>query len=455
MTSTVPVSCIASHPDIRTKCAQNFFIFQPKYGKNKASCLNNIAKRDIVFEAEFCGIKLGNLDWNETKYLQVYGSSDGLYNHQGRSTFIRISTKSISAFNEIWKDVKIPEIKVTVLDKDSVLTARLCQSYNDPHITTFDGRLYHYMEVGEFVLYRNDRGPYWVHALLTNCGFGWSGSSCHCGIAIRSRGSLFVLRTCAKISRNNKYLLQQPYTELLTCDDNDMSIEHIGNTYKITLQTGTEIKFTVSQYSKFISGISIKPSIYDIDEARGLCGVPSLTKDTSDDFTHRDLGPINNEKSFADSWRIDSLSTPNEQLFIKEPAFLYDDAVIYMEESTKVNITVSQYCVCDKEAGPTDNLEQFYTVRCNLTESTQHCSSETKENDNSVQPFVTSCYYNTRKKRSLSHRINRRSATYNDDIIDDSPLEYDDDIQNTSFANPEFRNGWTEVEANKTCTERI
>ncbi|CAG2226665.1 unnamed protein product [Mytilus edulis] len=384
MTSTVPVSCIASHPDIRTKCAQNFFIFQPKYGKNEASCLNSIAKRDIVFEAEFCGIKLGNLDWNETKYLQVYGSSDGIYNHQGRSTFIRISTKSVSPFNEIWRDIKIPEIKVTILDKDSVLTTRLCQSYNDPHITTFDGKLYHYMEVGEFVLYRNDRGPYWI-----------------------------------------------------------------------TLQIGTEIKFTVVPYSKFISGISIKPSIYDIDAARGLCGVPSVTKDNSDDFTHRDLGPISDEKSFADSWRINSSSSPNEQLFIKEPAFMYDDVVIYMEENTKVNVTVSKYCVCDKEAGPTDNLEQFYTVRCNLTESTQHCSSETNENDNSIQPFVTSCYYNTRKKRSLSHQINRRSATYNDDVIDDSPLEYDDDIQNTTFTNPEFRNGWTEVEANKTCTERI
>lgn len=112
---------------------------------------------------------------------------------------------------------------------------------------------------------------------------------------------------------------------------------------------------------------------------------------------------------------------------------MYDDVVIYMEENTKVNVTVSKYCVCDKEAGPTDNLEQFYTVRCNLTESTQHCSSETNENDNSIQPFVTSCYYNTRKKRSLSHQINRRSATYNDDVIDDSPLEYDDDIQNTTF----------------------
>lgn len=49
-----------------------------------------------------------------------------------------------------------------MLDKDAVMTGRMCQSSNDPHITTFDGIHYHYMEVGEFVLYRNNKGPYWV-----------------------------------------------------------------------------------------------------------------------------------------------------------------------------------------------------------------------------------------------------------------------------------------------------
>lgn len=49
--------------------------------------------------------------------------------------------------------------------------------------------------------------------------------------------------------------------------------------------------------------IAIKPSICDINRARGLCGVPSTTKDQSDDFTHRQNGPINNDQEFADSWR--------------------------------------------------------------------------------------------------------------------------------------------------------
>ena len=53
-------------------------------------------------------------------------------------------------------------LQITVIDKDSTLTNRLCQSYNDPHITTFDGKPYDYMEIGEFVMYRNDKGSFWV-----------------------------------------------------------------------------------------------------------------------------------------------------------------------------------------------------------------------------------------------------------------------------------------------------
>jgi hypothetical protein len=53
--------------------------------------------------------------------------------------------------------------------------------------------------------------------------------------------------------------------------------------------------------------ISVKPSIYDINEAKGLCGVPSTSKNRSDDFTHRQDGPIDDDKKFADSWRYNKL----------------------------------------------------------------------------------------------------------------------------------------------------
>ncbi|OPL29176.1 hypothetical protein AM593_10103, partial [Mytilus galloprovincialis] len=182
------------------------------------------------------------------------------------------------------------------------LKNRLCQSYNDPHFRTFDGRYYDYMGIGEFVMYKNDLGPYRVHALFTSCYNSESANnSCICGIAIRSKESLFVLRTCGKISKTKKHLLQQPIVSLTSCDKTDMSIENTNNNYKIILPIATEIQFSIAR--RFISVISIKPSVKDINTAKGLCGVPSTSKDPSDDFTHREKGPINNEKSFADSWK--------------------------------------------------------------------------------------------------------------------------------------------------------
>ncbi|XP_071142810.1 von Willebrand factor D and EGF domain-containing protein-like [Mytilus edulis] len=457
-TSTVPIGCIASHPDILSNCYQNFYIYQPQYDNEEpVRCKNNIVNRDVVFRTKFCGIKVGNLDWKEKKHLQVYGFSDGLYNHQDRSTFIRFSTTSVSDVNHIWQHIKIADIKLSVIDKDSALTSRLCQSYNDPHITTFDGRAYHYMDIGEHVIYRNDRGPYWVHALFTNCGFGWAGSACHCGIAIRSRQSLFVLRTCKKISRKEKYLLDQPITEIRTCVDSDMSVVSSGDSYTVTLPIGTEIKFTVSTYSRFITMVSVKPSIYDINEARGLCGVPSATKDPSDDFHHREQGPITDDQKFAHSWKIHPSTNPKEQLFIPNPHFLSEEPNIEIEienDNSNANVTTGTYCICEKQAGSVG--EEFYTAQCSLSDSTQYCPSDEQllpGNEKPNNPVVTVCT-SSKQRRSLSHR-SRRSVTDTDDVIlDNDSLDYDDDV-NDNITELPFRNGWTEEKANLTCTDRI
>jgi hypothetical protein len=57
-------------------------------------------------------ITLSTLVWNETNYLKVYGFSDGMYNQQDRSTYIQLSTTTVTTLNDIWKDIQIPDIKV-------------------------------------------------------------------------------------------------------------------------------------------------------------------------------------------------------------------------------------------------------------------------------------------------------------------------------------------------------
>lgn len=112
--ATVPIGCISSHSDIVKGCYQNFYIYQPKYNDDGAKCINNIVNRDIVFQTEFCGIRVGNRNWNETKHLNVYGFSDGMYNHQGRSTVIKFSTTSVADVNVMWKNINIADIKVKI-----------------------------------------------------------------------------------------------------------------------------------------------------------------------------------------------------------------------------------------------------------------------------------------------------------------------------------------------------
>ncbi|CAC5411161.1 unnamed protein product [Mytilus coruscus] len=351
--STVPVGCIASHKDLMSYCDQSFYVFQPKKNQNIGTCSNNIAMKDIIFKAEFCGIKFGNTDWQEEKKLEVYGFSNGLYNVKDRSTYIKLSTSSVSTFNEMWQDFKIPDIKMTVIDSDITLTHRLCQSVNDPHITTFDGKYYHFMEIGEFVMYRNDKGPYWVHALLTNCGFGWRGSACHCAIAIRSRNSLFVIRTCKSVSRTKKELLTIPITNLISCNDNDLLI--------------------------------------DYNQRRNEYKEPDFIKD---DLT------------------VDILSTP----------------------ASSTNSISKTFCACEDQASSTESLDDFNTIQCNLTESTEFCSSS-QQSGNQINSYVTSCTTSKRKRRSPDYpSVVRRStadADESDDVTDFEPLVYDEDTNST------------------------
>ncbi|XP_063440468.1 uncharacterized protein LOC134721412 [Mytilus trossulus] len=456
-TSTVPVGCISSHPVFRSQCDLNFYLSQPSY--SASTCINNVIKRDIVFKTEFCGIKVGNLDWMDKRTVQVYGYNDGMYNINNRYAYLRLftSSKYISTQNNIWRDVQINQITVKVVDKDSVLKNRLCQSYNDPHFRTFDGLYYDYMGVGEFVMYRNDIGPYWVHALFTSCGSRFPGTSCICGIAIRSKESLFVLRTCEKISRTGKYLLQQPVVSLTYCDKPDMVIEHTNNNYKIILPIATEIQFSIAR--RFISVISIKPAVKDINTAKGLCGVPSTSEDPSDDFTHREYGPINDGQIFADSWRISS-EMVNEQLFNEEPEFLKTDNDANNPIVIVDNPDLATYCSCDHPYWSTDQLDDVNSVKCNLTESTEQCS----EPSNAFDSFVRydSCFQPLpqpqRRRRSVNfpHKLSKRSLNKNDDELDFKPLTYSDYVNETHIEPPAtFRNGWTYDGAYTICFNSI
>ena len=118
-----------------------------------------------------------------------------------------------------------------------------------------------------------------------------------------------------------------------------------------------------------------------------------------------------------------------EQLFVDAPIFFEVEKGLFNE----VNTTVQHYCSCEKQAGSTDNVDDFYTLHCNMTETTGICTDNEQPNVASPGPVYNTCadFQLTRRRRSVisTHIRKRRSISDStDDIVDIQPLVYDEDV---------------------------
>ena len=116
----------------------------------------------------------------------------------------------------------------------------------------------------------------------------------------------------------------------------------------------------------------------------------------------------------------------SEQLFIAEPEFLNNQQVIKNDDSVDSGDNSTPYCICERQAGSSDDLDDFNTVQCNLTESTQYCSGSSQSTEESSGTIYTSCSISYRKKSSRGS-----SSSASDDVLEFKPLIYDDDVNNT------------------------
>ena len=123
----------------------------------------------------------------------------------------------------------------------------------------------------------------------------------------------------------------------------------------------------------------------------------------------------------------------SEQLFVAEPEFLSNQLVIEIDNTVDSGGNSTSYCVCERQAGSSDDLDDFNTVQCNLTESTQYCSGSSQSTEESSGTIYTSCSSSNRKKRSVSSSRTTESSSPSDsdDVLEFRPLTYDDDVNNT------------------------
>jgi hypothetical protein len=120
----------------------------------------------------------------------------------------------------------------------------------------------------------------------------------------------------------------------------------------------------------------------------------------------------------------------SEQLFIAEPEFLNNQQVIEIDDTVDSDGNSTSYCVCERQAGSSDDIDYFNAVQCNLTESTQYCSESSQSIDESLDNIYTSCSGSNRKKRSV-RTTESSSPSDSDDVVEFRPLTYDDDVNNT------------------------
>lgn len=143
--------------------------------------------------------------------------------------------------------------------------------------------------------------------------------------------------------------------------------------------------------------------------------------------------------------RISPNDIPNEQLFIAEPSYLFNIPSSDNDRESnnnKGNSSAVRYCVCEREAGSTDDLGDFSSFHCNLTEPTESClqstqSSGTPNGQNTISALPTSCSVTvTRRKRSgLHHHVHRRSLDDSDDVIEPEAIEFDGSVESNSTIN--------------------
>ncbi|XP_062619852.1 uncharacterized protein LOC134281397, partial [Saccostrea cucullata] len=321
LTSSLPLSCPTSVSDTMKKvnCRVTLNVWSTAE-ESWETCRNGLAMKDLLVNNDGCSVFLDfNEDGNTTVVFNITGYLDGIINYENRTSSVQfgVYTYPYDSYG-IWRNISVPIIKVSVVDSDSLVARMLCTSYNDPHLTTFDGKQWDNHWTGEFIMYKHKYLPYSVNVLFSSCVAGYA--TCNCGVAIRSNFSLYVVRTCAQVSSRDTEVLTVPYENLTLNRSTDLNIAKSGRLFEVTLPSGTRVSFELSYDNSWISSVRVQAGVLDIGNSEGMCG--SANGHQSDDFIPRQGNVSTDNQTFALSWRVplksqESLFSSNSDSFLK------------------------------------------------------------------------------------------------------------------------------------------
>ncbi|XP_057610082.1 von Willebrand factor D and EGF domain-containing protein [Chionomys nivalis] len=221
-----------------------------------------------------------------------------------------ITVEPIVSEHFLW-DKYIPDsIQIKVKDVPSAH----CYSFTDPHIITFDGRVYDNFKMGTFVLYKSVSRDFEIHVRQWDCGSLQYPGSCNCGFVAKEEADMVTFDMCSA------HLYESPQYLFVKSPDSSSSNIRITESYlrrKITVwfSSGAFIRADLSVWGM---SITLRAPSLDYRNTLGLCG--TFDEDPENDFHDKNGITIdhdaNNYLAFINEWRL----LPGRSMFDKSPA---------------------------------------------------------------------------------------------------------------------------------------
>uniref|UniRef100_A0A8C9A4P6 von Willebrand factor D and EGF domains n=1 Tax=Prolemur simus TaxID=1328070 RepID=A0A8C9A4P6_PROSS len=240
----------------------------------------------------------------------------------------------------LWNSYIPDSIQIRVKD---VPTA-YCYSFTDPHIITFDGRVYDNFKTGTFMLYKSMSRDFEVHVRQWDCGSLQYPASCNCGFVAQEGGDVVTFDMCSgHLHESQPYLFVK--SQHVTSNIK-ISESYLGRKVTIWFSSGAFIRADLSEWGM---SLTIRAPSSDYRNTLGLCG--TFDENPENDFHDKNGIKIdknfNNCLAFINEWRI----LPGKSMF--------DTLPISLTSPGKLS-----YCGCSSDTAlwypPSNHLDSVF-----------------------------------------------------------------------------------------------